>query len=280
MGVQCKPDLLQLQQLAKALARRAGKMIIELRRPSEKDQPNLDIEQKSSAVDLVTRADIASQSLIFNTLRETCPTHRLIGEEDESTQDPLDNRPTWIVDAIDGTTNFVHDLLNFSVSIGFAIGKQIVLGAVYNPATDEMFSAVKGYGAFVNDERLHVSDCSSLREALVISEWSYERSRKGVQKMLEVNQRLLMHPVRGIRQLGSGSLDMCYVAMGRVQAVYGGVATGDKWKIWDYAAGVIIAEEAGAFLRSVDGSPFDIEGENIVCAAPGIVDELLSVLNA
>lgn len=254
-------------------------MIIEMRKPAKEPGRGLGIQRKSSAVDLVTGADLASQDLIFNTLREVCPTHRLIGEEDKAAREALDDRPTWIVDAIDGTTNYVHDLLNYSVSIGLSIEKRMVIGAVYNPSTDEMFSAVRGYGAFLNDERLRVSDCDNLHEAVVISEWSYERSGDGVKRMLGMNERLLTYPVRGIRQLGSGSLDMCYVAMGRVQAVYGGVATGDRWKIWDYAAGVVIAEEAGAVLRSVNGEPFDLEGENIVCSAPGIAEELIQVLN-
>lgn len=278
MIIDQKNDILAWLLLAKRLAKQAGRLVIGMRHPIQPSNSFM-VDQKTSSVDLVTSADIASQSLVFDALRAACPSHRLIGEEGNANSEPLDDRPTWIVDAIDGTTNFVHDMHEYSVSIGLVVNKQVIVGAVYNPATNDMFAAARGYGATLNDERISVIPCSSVKSAVVISEWSYERSSKGIRTMLGANQRLLERGVRGIRQLGSGSLDMCYVAMGRAQAVYGGIAGADAWKIWDYAAGVVIAEEAGADIRTANGEPFYLGSGSVVCATPGVMDELVGVIN-
>lgn len=281
MGVSIDNDrqLLSWFILAKTLARQAGKLVQSLRFPADKDTASsLDIERKTNATDLVTSADLASQKLIFNGLREKCPDHRLIGEEDTTHYGSLDERPTWIVDSIDGTTNFVHGLSNFAVSIALAIGKSVVLGVVYNPCADEMFTSVRGHGAYLNDVAIHVSKCTALPEAFIMTEWGYDRTVEGVRKMLAVNERILTNPVRGIRQFGSGTLNLCYVGMGRADAVYCGVAN-DAWKIWDYAAASLIAREAGADIRTLQGAQFDIEADSMVCATPGIMDKLLDVIN-
>lgn len=274
-------DLFALSLHAKAIAKEAGKLIFSLRFPAQseqKDSNQLCIDEKSNSTDLVTTADIASQRLVFDRLRQHCPNDRFIGEEDGKPE-PLDNRATWIVDAIDGTTNFVHGLHDFAVCIALAVDKAVAIGVVYNPATDEMFSAVRGYGAFLNDIPISVSSCSLLRDSLVLTEWGYERSELGIDLMLKANRRMLMHGVRGVRQLGSGALDMCYVAMGRAECVVGGIATGDSWSIWDYAAASIVAEEAGAVLRTKEGHSFHIEEDSVICSAPGVIDEMVSVLN-
>lgn len=272
-------QLLSWHLLAKTLARRAGKLIVSFRYPSSDDAPGFDIESKTNATDLVTSADLASQKLIFDGLKEKCPTHRLIGEEDTVYYGSLDDQPTWIVDAIDGTTNYVHGINNFAVSIALTVNKSVIIGVVYNPCTDEMFSAIRGHGAFLNDVAIRRSMCLDLTDAIIISEWGYDRSVEGVRKMLSVNERLMVRKVRGIRQLGSGTLNICYVAMGRADAVYCGVANGDAWKLWDYAASSLIAEEAGAIFRTVQGASFNIEADSMVCATPRIMDQLLDVIN-
>ena len=265
---------------ARRLAREAGDLILSLRYPSTTttNTSSLNIDSKSGSSDLVTSADLASQKLIFQSLSATYPNDRLIGEEDEQHYEHLDNRPTWIVDAIDGTTNYVHGFTDFSVSIGFSYNCRVQTGAVYNPNTKEMFTAVRGVGAFLNDKPISVSRCARLENALIISEWGYDRTEEGVEKMLKVNHRFMTKPVRGIRQLGSGSLDMCYVAMGKVEATYCGVSMGDSWKIWDYAAASVIAEEAGAELRTVNGEKFEITDNSMVCSAPGVLDDVLGVI--
>lgn len=272
-------QLLSLHLLAKTLARRAGRLIFSFRYPASDASPDFSIESKTNATDLVTSADLASQKLIFDGLKERCPSHRLIGEEDAVYYGSLDEKPTWIVDAIDGTTNYVHGINTFAVSIAFCVEKSVMIGIVYNPCTEEMFSAIRGHGAFLNDVAIRKSNCSQLGDAIIISEWGYDRSVEGVRKMLSINERLMIRKVRGIRQLGSGTLNICYVAMGRADAVYCGVANGDAWKIWDYAASSLIAEEAGAVMSTVQGTPFSIESDSMVCATPQILDELLAVIN-
>lgn len=298
MGQSSEGDLLSWLFLAKTLARQAGALILKYQQESvasnltRKESSNIDgatsvlgIERKSNSTDLVTKVDLASQELIFSGLRSKIPpSHRLIGEEDGDSendqQTSLDERPTWIVDAVDGTTNFVHGLRDYAVSIGLAIDRQVMIGVVYSPANDEMFVGLRGYGAYLNDIPMRVSGCNALKEALIVSEWGYERSRQGIDTMLAVNRRFLDLQTRGVRQIGSGSLDMCYVAAGRIDAVYCGVAGGDAWKIWDYAAASLIAEEAGAKLRTVRGDQFHIEADSMACATPGVINELLDVLKS
>lgn len=275
-------DIQTWLQLARTLARQAGDLVLSIRHPASGVSASnmLSIETKSNATDLVTSADMASQNLIFSALKKAHPTHRLIGEEDSEEPGPLDDRPTWIVDAIDGTTNFVHGLSDWAVSIGIALHARPVAGVVYNPKTRELFSGRIGGGAFLNDLPLHTGSAKQLSEAMVVSEWGYAREEEKVRKMLFVNEKLLTHGTRGIRQIGSGSLDICYVGAGRVDAVYCGVVGSDAWKIWDYAAACVIATEAGAVMRTVDGGEFDIEAPSMVCATPGVMEELLQVLKS
>lgn len=181
------------------------------------------------------------------------------------------------IDAIDGTTNFVSGLQDVGICIALAVDAVVVVGVVYNPFLDEMFEARRGAGAFLNQVPIRSSQCAALEDALVISEWGYDRTPEGVDKMLAGNRRLLVANVRGIRQLGSGALDMCYVAMGRADAVYCGVA-GEAWCIWDYAAASLIAEEAGASLSTLQKAPFYITSKSMVCSAPALIDRLIDVV--
>ncbi|PXF46783.1 Inositol monophosphatase 1 [Gracilariopsis chorda] len=278
-------DLHTLHLLAMRLARESGDIIMSLRfapPPStamNKWHNSMSLSVKSDSSDLVTTADHASQEHIFSFLRAAYPSHNLIGEESVESHTALDERPTWIVDAIDGTTNYVHAIPHFAVCIAFAVERVVQIGVVYNPATKEMFHAVRGKGAFVNGQAIECSKTTRLKEALILSEWGYVRD-EGASSMLAPNERLLVNGVRGVRQLGSGALDICYVAAGMADAVYCGVERDkrDKWHVWDYAAASVVAEEAGAVLRSVDGGAFDIEGDSMFCSTPALVDRLLAIV--
>lgn len=265
--------------LARQLAVQAGTLAMSLRHaPSATSTATpLAINSKTASIDLVTSADMASQNLIFSALAQAFPSHRLIGEEDAQYYGELDERPTWIVDAVDGTTNFVHGLRDWAVSIAFVKCKVVEIGVVYCVGSGELFCGVRGCGAYMNDGPIRASGAQRLSEAVIVSEWGYEREEVAVERMLAVNRRLLRRNVRGPRQLGSGALDMCYVGMGRIDGVYCGVA-GESWKIWDYAAASLIAKEAGAELRTVEGGEFCITCESMVCAAPGVLRELLEVI--
>lgn len=265
--------------LARQLAVQAGTLVMSLRQPptSASAATPLAINSKTASIDLVTSADLASQNLIFSAIAQAFPAHRLIGEEDVEHYGELDERATWIVDAVDGTTNFVHGLRDWAVSIAFVKDRAVEIGVVYCASSGELFCGVRGCGAYMNDRPIRASGVQRLSEAVIVSEWGYERGTEGVERMLAVNRRLLARNVRGPRQLGSGALDMCYVAMGRIDGVYCGVA-GESWKIWDYAAASLIAREAGAELRTVEGREFHITCESMVCAAPGVLRELLEAI--
>lgn len=170
------------------------------------------------------------------------------------------------MDPIDGTTNFVHAFPFSCVALALAVKKQVVVGVVYDPAKDELFLAAKGKGAYCNGKRLKTTTTTELPKAVVIQEFGYERTPQGIAKLLKATERLLQANVQAVRQLGSGVLDLAYVAAGRVDAVYCGVA-GEGWKPWDYAAGSILATEAGGVMANRRGADFDMYGSSMVCAA-------------
>lgn len=271
-------DLHGYLQTAVSLAKRAGTLIQQHRYPAQLNGGDaLAINTKAGSADLVTDADVASQSLIFGALRKLYPEHKLIGEEDEE-HAQLTNDPTWIVDAIDGTTNFVHGL-DCCVSVALVVDRQPLVGAVYNPFRAEMFHAARGRGAFLNDVPITVKPCASLHDALILTEWGYVRNAPAVRRILAANERLITANVRGVRQLGAGALDLCYVGAGRADAVYCGIA-GEGWHMWDFAAGALVAEEAGAKLSKLDGSPFDLTLPSMACATQNILPRLLEIVNA
>lgn len=198
----------------------------------------------------------------------TTPQHPNTQEEASAagTIPPLTAAPTWICDPVDGTTNFVHAFPFSCVALALAVDKEVVLGVVYDPSKDELFLAAKGKGAYCNGRRLKTTPTTELSKAVVIQEFGYERSPEGIKKLVAVTERLLRTNVQAVRQLGSGVLDLAYVAAGRVDAVYTGVA-GEGWKPWDYAAGAILATEAGGVMTDLRGGDFDLFGSGMICAA-------------
>eukprot|EP00968_Pinguiococcus_pyrenoidosus_P005862 scaffold385_cov305-Pinguiococcus_pyrenoidosus.AAC.9 len=235
--------------------------------------------------DIVTETDKANEELIFEGLRRRFPADAFIGEESSSggvSAANLGPNKTWIVDPIDGTTNFVAGLPLTCVSIGLCVGGRPVLGVVFNPCMDEMYIGVRGHGAYLNGQRLKVSDTTRLDEAVVIQEYGYERE-DGILALMSTSAALLGNKVRALRQFGSGCLDICWVAAGRCDAVYAGVAHEGLckgWMPWDYCAGVVIGEEAGAVFKKFDGTDFDIfYRKDFLCCTPGVLDELRGVLN-
>lgn len=277
-------DVLGWLQTAKTLARDAGTRIVAMRHPPRGNASDLKVSTKSNSADLVTNADLAAQEAIFQGLSTAFPNHLRIGEESvvgdgsaDGMQPNLTMAPTWIVDAIDGTSNYVCGLPDVAICIAFAIKGRVVIGVVYNPFRDEMFHAVSGGGAYLNDNPISVSTRPSLDAATVVCEWGYERTPSGIDAMLAGSRRLLLANVRGIRQIGSGALDMCYVACGRVDAVYCGLAK-EGWKIWDYAAAGVIAEEAGAVLSDISGCPFTLHATSMACATPALAENFVATV--
>ena len=206
--------------------------------------------------DLVTDADLASQQAIRAVLMDAFDNYVFVGEEEGENDPPESVRsgdpsapPCWVVDPLDGTVNYVHRLQSFAVSIGLYAQGKMRMGVIYDPVTDQLFTAIDGHGAHVNGEAIRTSDCENLDSALVAC--SFPAGVKGTDPEVARFVRILER-CRSLRRLGSCALNMCYVSAGRLDAYWAtNVAP------WDCAAGIVIAREAGATLTAYDGSKFD-----------------------
>ncbi|XP_042859943.1 inositol monophosphatase 1-like isoform X1 [Penaeus japonicus] len=250
------------------LVKQAGKVV----REAIKKKKN--IETKSSAVDLVTESDKAVEKMLISGLSEAFPDHKFIGEESVSAGEKcvLTDEPTWIIDPIDGTMNFVHSFPYTCISVGLWVKKEALVGVVYNPVLEQMFTAIKGQGAFLNGEKLSVSGEKDLGQALVFSEMGTSRDQEKVNTVL-TNITNLMPKVHGIRAMGSCTLNMCHVAMGGVDVCFEfGIHA------WDMAAGYLVVTEAGGVVVDTEGGPFDIMRRRVLCASSQELAEKISKL--
>lgn len=270
-----KTDDKRLPMIEEALeiARKAGKVIASVFYESNKF-----VETKATCADLVTETDKAVEKLIFNSLREKFPSHSFIGEEsvfDGSLECMLTNNPTWIVDPIDGTMNFVHKNLTVAVSIGLAINKQTEVGVVFLPMRDEMFVAVRGVGSYLNGKRIEVNkNIHDLSQALIATEFGSRRDESTAIVSENIKNILMKHRVAGIRCSGSAALNMCEVASGRVDMYY-------EWgpQCWDVCAGQLIIHEAGGVTTNTLGEDFDMMSRNYLCASSRkLIDQLVPTL--
>ncbi|KAL4234992.1 hypothetical protein ACF0H5_006632 [Mactra antiquata] len=216
---------------------------------------NKNISVKENFADLVTETDTAVEELIVAKLKQRFPDHKFIGEEAVSAGGhcELTDSPTWIIDPIDGTTNFVHSVPHTCISIGLAVNKEIVAGIVHGPILGETFTAVKGHGAFCNDVKLSVSTIQDLKQGLVIIEGGTSRV-PGVLDTKIANLKKVVENCHGIRAYGSAALDMCFVAKGSHEAyVEHGI------HVWDIAAGKLIVEEAGGIVCDPSGKLYSLD---------------------
>jgi fructose-1,6-bisphosphatase/inositol monophosphatase family enzyme len=262
--------------LALRLALQAGKNMVlhcdSKGTDAELSEKDLGINTKGQAEDFATAVDLYNEKIVTEAIRKFFPSHKIIGEESTGTGalPVLTNDPTWIIDPIDGTTNFASGLPLSCVSIGFCINKQAVMGVVYAPMTEEVYMSVRGHGAFRNGVRIRKEkDVKKLKDSVVNYEFGYARDQASIKRMTTAVENVLTNGCRTSRCLGSGVLDLCYVATGRLDAVYAGVAN-EGWKPWDYCAANVIVEESGAVMEClVDqkaGQRFDLYSKSIVCA--------------
>lgn len=238
----------------------------------ELSDADLGINTKGQAEDFATAIDLWNEKIISDAIRKFFPSHKIIGEESTGTGEipPLTNDPTWIIDPIDGTTNFASGLPLSCVSIGFCVNKRPVLGVVFAPMLDELYMSVRGYGSFRNGVRISTNKpVKKLIDSVINYEFGYARDSNAVLKMTKAVTNVLNNGCRTTRCLGSGVLDICYVATGRMDVVYAGVAS-EGWKPWDYCAANVILEEAGGVMESLigqkPGNDFDLHSKSIVCA--------------
>ncbi len=240
-------------------ARRAGRSLVKDFREVE----NLQVSAKSAG-DFVSRADIAAEKIIREELMGARPNYGWLGEESEPApgKDPTRR---WIVDPLDGTTNFLHGLPHWAVSIALEHKGEIVSGVIFDPAKDEMFVAEKGQGAWMNETRLRVSNRSTMTEALFATGLPFA-GRSDLPAALQDLARLLP-ATAGVRRWGAAALDLAYVAAGRFDGFWE-----RRLHAWDVAAGVVLVREAGGFVESAreGGNPVE-DGE--IIAANGVIFE-------
>ena len=227
---------------------------------------DLDISTKSNAADFATAIDVMNENLIESSILKQFPTHKIIGEEGVGTGTipPLTKEKTWIIDPIDGTTNFASGLPLSCVSIGFCINGEPHMGVVYAPMTNELYIAVRGKGAYRNGVRLlpctGEKATKTLSNAIVCFEFGYAKSEEAANNMIGAVENLLKHGVRSTRTLGAGVLDLCYVACGRMDVVYTGMAD-EGWKPWDYCAALVVAMECGCTITHLTHSFEDMDDD-------------------
>lgn len=232
-------------------------------------------EIKSCDIDLVTVVDQKVEETLIGGLSSKFPTHKFIGEESVAggAKCVLTDDPTWIIDPVDGTMNFVHGFPHSCISLGLTINKESVVGIIYNPFLNQLFTAKKGQGAFLNGRQIHVSNVKEVKDALVTFEAGTSRDEEKRTIVLE-NLRRVITKAHGMRSLGSAALNMAMVAMGGadVNFEYGIHA-------WDIAAGDIIVREAGGVCIDPAGGPFDILSRRVLCAAtPELAKEITTML--
>ncbi len=244
-------------------ARRAGDLLRrELRGPRR-------IAFKGSPTNLVTEMDGRAEALIVDALRSAFPADGILAEEGGSTPGRSGRR--WIIDPLDGTTNYAHGVPIFAVSIGLEEAGRIVVGVVYDPSQGELFTAERGAGAFVNGEPLRVSSTATLDESLLCTGFPYN-----VRETPENNFRqytTFSLRTRGVRRMGSAVIYLAYVAAGRLDGY---------WELrlgaWDAAAGSLMVEEAGGRVTGVTGAPLDLGVPSIVASNGVIHDAMLRTL--
>ncbi len=230
---------------------------------------NISDIRKKGAVDLVTEADTASEEIIIGIIRETFPGHSILAEESGLDQGDADHQ--WIIDPLDGTINFAHQLPIFSISIAYAFKGTPVMGLVLNPVTGELFSAVAGEGAFLNDRPIQVSDTRVVQESLLATGFPYD-----LLSMFDtITNRLdnCLRAAQGIRRLGSAAIDLCALACGRFDGFWE-----QNLHPWDTAAAVLIASEAGAVVTDFANKPFTIDKKEILATNRYIHAEMISLL--
>jgi myo-inositol-1(or 4)-monophosphatase len=224
------------------------------------------------AIDLVTTVDRESERKIVELLRDRFPNHSILAEE-ETNLEKYDSAYRWIVDPLDGTTNFAHGYPQFCVSIALERSGQVLLGLVYDPLRGECFRAVKGQGATLNGTPIATSSTNELDKALLATGFPYDH-RENADFYLSYF-KAFMTRCQGIRRGGSAALDLSYVACGRLDGFWE-----MKLKPWDTAAGALIVSEAGGKLSDFSGKPFSIWGSETLAANNSIHEEMVKIARA
>jgi myo-inositol-1(or 4)-monophosphatase len=250
--------------IAVRAARRAGELMIRQLNQLEA----LKVTEKAKN-EFVTQVDKNAEATIIEVIRDHYPDHAILAEESGAAGD---HEFQWIIDPLDGTTNYVHGFPVFSVSIAVARRGEIEHGVVYDPLRQEIFSASRGGGAQLDGHRIRVSKRTSLQQSLIATGFPYRANLKHIDRYLEM-LRAVMLETAGVRRPGSAALDLCYVAAGRVDAFWElGLAK------WDIAAGALIIREAGGRISDFRGGDGYLESGNVVAGNPKVYAALSKLL--
>ena len=230
----------------------------------------IDVQMKSSSVDLVTEIDTRSEAVIRKHLTDAFPKDAILGEEGGAGEGTSGRR--WIVDPLDGTLNYAHHFPHFAVSIALECAGEPLVGVVYDPMRDEMFTAVRGAGTRLNDRPVRVSDRAPIGTALLATGFAYAAREDGAN--LPLFEAMLL-AARGVRRAGAAALDLAFVAAGRLDGF---------WELtlkpWDTAAGVLLVREAGGVATDAEGGLHRPDSAAVVAAGPSLHPELLERLRA
>ena len=246
--------------VAKAAARDAADLILHANEIDRKTS------NKSTITDLVTKTDKNAEQVIKDDILAKFPDHSILAEESGETKSSSEY--LWVIDPLDGTTNFVHGLSPYCVSIALLKNNTPLLAVISELPAENLYWAVKGNGAFCNGEKISVSPRKSINDSLLITGFSYQHDSKW-----ETNMKLFKDFTKishGVRRIGSAAADLCYVASGKADAF---------WEIglypWDSAAGILLVDEAGGKVTRMDGKPYNIFDEQILATNNLIHDEML-----
>lgn len=256
-------DLNDIRRVAVGAAYRGGEVL-------RSRLGNITSVSKKGPIDLVTEADTGSETAILSAIRNHFPTHSILAEE--SGQRDGDPHHQWIVDPLDGTTNFAHQIPVFSVSIAFALAGRPAVGVVLNPVSRELFTAVRGAGAFRNGRRIGVSETPAVSESLLVTGFPYNfKDHWG-----RIGRRFArcLHASQGVRRYGSAALDLCFVACGRFDGFWE-----EHLHPWDTAAGELIVREAGGRVTDFSDVPYAVDRPEILATNGAIHPEMINLLD-
>ncbi len=256
-------ELATIAETATQAARQAGVLLLDYA------QKGFSVHQKEQAINLVTEADLHAEQTIIDHVRASFPDHQILSEEQGLHDSP---HPTkWIIDPLDGTTNFAHGFPMYNVSIGVEHEGRVVVGVVFDPTRNELFFGQQGCGATLNGTPIHVSKTPKLNEALLVTGFAYDIHTAEDNNLKEFCAFALK--ARGMRRTGTAAIDLCYIATGRFDGFWE-----MKLNPWDTAAGTLIVREAGGTVTDYGGEPHSIYSDTIIATNGLFHPEMVEVL--
>ena len=232
---------------------------------------NLQVSSKGPG-DFVSASDKKVEKILIEELQKARPDYSILSEEIGEINN--DSEFKWVVDPIDGTSNFLHGIPHFGISLGLEHNKQIICGIIYDPIKDEMFLAEKGNGSYLNNQRIRVSSRSKLKDCLIVT-GGPRQNHKNKEVCMEEYKKFSSKVLIPIRKMGSASLDMAYVASGRCDGFWQ-----RNLNYWDIAAGIILVKEAGGFVTDFQGNNKYLENQTILVTNAKIGEEMIKVLES